>query len=130
MPVDFGKLHTRRDVLQLSGAIGGTLLASSGLVTPNYALDRNAEMPISTPGDSQSSTADILIETLIRWEVRFVFGIVGDGINPIIEALRKREDRIRFIAVRHEEAAAFMASGYAKGDLFAAQRLEDYLRCR
>jgi pyruvate dehydrogenase (quinone) len=51
---------------------------------------------------------------LIRREVHFVFGIVGDGINPIIEALRRREDRIRFIAVRREEAAAFMASGYAK----------------
>ena len=42
------------------------------------------------------------------------FGIVGDGINSIIEALRKRQDRIRYIGVRHEEAAAFMASGYAK----------------
>ena len=43
-----------------------------------------------------------------------VFGLIGDGINPIIEALRKRQDQIRFISVRHEEAAAFMASGYAK----------------
>jgi pyruvate dehydrogenase (quinone) len=60
------------------------------------------------------TTADILVDTLIRWEVEFVFGIVGDGINSIIEALRKRQDKIRFIAVRHEEAAAFMASGYAK----------------
>jgi pyruvate dehydrogenase (quinone) len=60
------------------------------------------------------TTADILIETLIRWDVSFVFGIVGDGINPLIEALRKRQEKIRFIAVRHEEAAAFMASGYAK----------------
>ncbi|MBV8168731.1 MAG: pyruvate oxidase, partial [Alphaproteobacteria bacterium] len=41
-------------------------------------------------------------------------GLVGDGINPLIEALRKRQDRIRYIGVRHEEAAAFMASGFAK----------------
>ncbi len=40
--------------------------------------------------------------------------MVGDGINSIIEALRTRQDRIRYIGVRHEEAAAFMASGYAK----------------
>jgi pyruvate dehydrogenase (quinone) len=38
----------------------------------------------------------------------------GDGINSIIEAPRKRQERIKFISVRHEEAAAFMASGYAK----------------
>ena len=40
--------------------------------------------------------------------------MVGDGINPIFEALRKRKDEIKLITVRHEEAAAFMASGYAK----------------
>jgi pyruvate dehydrogenase (quinone) len=51
---------------------------------------------------------------MIAWQVEFVFGIVGDGINSIVEALRRCQDRIRFIAVRHEEAAAFMASGYAK----------------
>jgi pyruvate dehydrogenase (quinone) len=60
------------------------------------------------------NTSDILVETLIAWGTPFVFGIVGDGINPIIEALRKRQDRIRYIGVRHEEAAAFMASGIAK----------------
>jgi pyruvate dehydrogenase (quinone) len=60
------------------------------------------------------TTADILIERLIAWKVDVIFGIIGDGINPIIEALRKRKDQIRFITVRHEEAAAFMASAYAK----------------
>ncbi len=38
----------------------------------------------------------------------------GDGINGIMEALRKRQDKIRFVQVRHEEAAAFMGCGYAK----------------
>ncbi|HEX9106714.1 MAG TPA: thiamine pyrophosphate-dependent enzyme, partial [Longimicrobiales bacterium] len=38
----------------------------------------------------------------------------GDGVNGIIEAFRKRKDRIRFIQTRHEEAAAFMACAYAK----------------
>jgi pyruvate dehydrogenase (quinone) len=60
------------------------------------------------------NTSDILIETLIDWGATHVFGIVGDGINSIIESLRKRQDRIRYIAVRHEEAAAFMACGWAK----------------
>ena len=51
---------------------------------------------------------------MIDWGATHVFGIVGDGINSIIEALRKRQDRIRYIGVRHEEAAAFMAVGFAK----------------
>jgi pyruvate dehydrogenase (quinone) len=60
------------------------------------------------------TAADILIETIIDWGVEIVFGLPGDGINGIMEALRVRQDRIRFVQVRHEEAAAFMACGYAK----------------
>ena len=60
------------------------------------------------------TAADILIETIIDWGVDTVFGLPGDGINGIMEALRKRQDQIRFVQVRHEEAAAFMACGYAK----------------
>src|SRR5438477_12859409 len=59
-------------------------------------------------------TADIVIDRLLEWGVQVVFGLPGDGINGFIEALRQRRDRIRFVLVRHEEAAAFMASGYAK----------------
>ena len=58
--------------------------------------------------------ADILVETLIDWDVNVIFGLPGDGINGVMEALRTRQDRIRFIQVRHEESAAFMASAYAK----------------
>jgi len=43
-----------------------------------------------------------------------VFGLPGDGINGIMEALRKRQDTVRFVQVRHEESAAFMACAYAK----------------
>src|SRR6266576_2289465 len=60
------------------------------------------------------TASDSMIETIYQWGVRVVFGIPGDGINGIIEALRKRQDDIRFIQVRHEEAAAFMATAYAK----------------
>src|SRR3982074_197010 len=58
--------------------------------------------------------ADVLIDSLIAWGVDTIFGLPGDGINGVMEALRTRQDRIRFIQVRHEEAAAFMAVGYAK----------------
>jgi pyruvate dehydrogenase (quinone) len=60
------------------------------------------------------TAADCLVESLLDWGVEFVFGLPGDGINGIMEALRVRRDKIRFIQVRHEEAAALMACGYAK----------------
>jgi pyruvate dehydrogenase (quinone) len=59
-------------------------------------------------------TAEIIAEALIDWDVKVIFGIPGDGINSFIEALRKRQDKIRFVLTRHEEAAAFMACAYAK----------------
>ncbi len=61
-----------------------------------------------------TTAADMLVETLLDWEVDTIFGLPGDGINGIVEALRTRQDKIRFIQVRHEEAAAFMACAYAK----------------
>ena len=60
------------------------------------------------------TAADVLIEGLIDWGVEVVFGLPGDGINGIMESLRTHQERIRFVQVRHEEAAAFMACGYAK----------------
>ncbi len=60
------------------------------------------------------TAADVLVETMQEWGVDVVFGLPGDGINGIMEALRKRQKEIRFVQVRHEEAAAFMACGYAK----------------
>jgi pyruvate dehydrogenase (quinone) len=60
------------------------------------------------------TAADILVDTLHNWGVEVIFGLPGDGINGIMESLRKRQDDIRFVPVRHEESAAFMAAGYAK----------------
>ena len=59
-------------------------------------------------------TADIIAEALLDWKVEVIFGLPGDGINGFIEALRRRKDKIKFILVRHEESAAFMACAYAK----------------
>src|SRR5437588_7274940 len=61
-----------------------------------------------------TTAADVLVERLIAWGVKTIFGFPGDGINGIFEALRTRQDKIRFIQVRHEEAAAFAACGHAK----------------
>jgi pyruvate dehydrogenase (quinone) len=60
------------------------------------------------------TASDVLVECLIDWGVEVVFGLPGDGINGIMEAMRTHQDKIRFLQVRHEETAAFMACGYAK----------------
>jgi pyruvate dehydrogenase (quinone) len=106
----------RRDFI--SAAATGIALASATVRARAAVAPAESESAISPqpmPGfDNDENTADILVETLIAWGATHAFGIVGDGINSIIEALRKRSDRIRYIGVRHEEAAAFMASGFAK----------------
>jgi pyruvate dehydrogenase (quinone)/pyruvate oxidase len=60
------------------------------------------------------TAAGILVDIIHDWGVDVVFGLPGDGINAIMEALRTRQSKVRFIQVRHEEAAAFMATGWAK----------------
>ncbi|HEX7942145.1 MAG TPA: thiamine pyrophosphate-binding protein, partial [Gemmatimonadaceae bacterium] len=61
-----------------------------------------------------ATVADNVIERLIAWGVDTIFGLPGDGINGLFEALRTHQKKIKFIQVRHEEAAAFAACGYAK----------------
>lgn len=61
-----------------------------------------------------ATTADLLVERLVAWGVDTIFGFPGDGINGIFEALRTHQESMHFIQVRHEEAAAFAACGYAK----------------
>lgn len=58
--------------------------------------------------------SDALVDALIDWGVDTVFGMPGDGINGVMEAIRKRSDRVRFVQVRHEESAALMACAHAK----------------
>ena len=63
---------------------------------------------------AEKTAADVLVESLIDWGVEVIFGLPGDGINGIMESLRTRQDKVRFVQVRHEESAALMAVGYAK----------------
>ncbi|MEV7803210.1 thiamine pyrophosphate-dependent enzyme [Microbispora sp. NPDC088329] len=58
--------------------------------------------------------SEVLIRRLADWGVDTVFGLPGDGINGIMEGLRRQSDRVRFVLVHHEEAAAFMAAAHAK----------------
>jgi pyruvate dehydrogenase (quinone) len=60
------------------------------------------------------TTSDFLISRLYEWGVRRIYGYPGDGINGIMGALERAENKIDFVQVRHEEMAAFMACAHAK----------------
>ena len=60
-----------------------------------------------------ATVAELLIESLADYGVTSVWGVVGDALNPVTDAIR-REDRIEWIGVRHEEAGAFAASAQAQ----------------
>lgn len=61
-----------------------------------------------------TSVADALVERLIRWGIGRVFGFSGDGIDPILAAIARRDGELELVTARHEESAALMATGHAK----------------
>ena len=60
------------------------------------------------------NTSDFLLERLVEWDFRRVYGYPGDGINGIMGAFDRIGDKLEFVQVRHEEMAAFMACAHAK----------------
>src|SRR5579883_3677603 len=97
----------RRQNLRVKQAEGRRWLRAAGASRCNGSPEYEEPHMAKTAGD-------VLVETIMDWGIDTVFGIPGDGVNGIIESLRKYKDRVRFIQVRHEEAAAFAACGYAK----------------
>ena len=65
-------------------------------------------------GIMAQDVADYLLERLRQWNVRHVFGYPGDGINGIVAAFGRADNKPQFVQARHEEMAAFEATGYAK----------------
>ncbi|HEX6111188.1 MAG TPA: thiamine pyrophosphate-binding protein, partial [Geminicoccaceae bacterium] len=61
-----------------------------------------------------ATVSDFMLERLTEWGVDRIYGYPGDGINGILGALARAEDRFEFIQVPHEEVAAFMACAHAK----------------
>ena len=60
------------------------------------------------------TVADFLLRRLGEWGVKRIYGFPGDGINGILAALERADDKPKLIQVRHEELAAFMACAHAK----------------
>jgi len=63
---------------------------------------------------ASATVADYLLERLRSWDVRHVFAFPGDGINGILAAWGRADNKPQFVQARHEEMAAFEAVGYAK----------------
>lgn len=55
-----------------------------------------------------------LVQVLKNWQIDHVYGIPGDSIDKVVDALKTEEEAIKFYHVRHEEVAALSASSYAK----------------
>ena len=99
---------------------GGALLAATTVLgnelrsAENQVESQTDDLTRNPSSDASATTADLSAEKLAEWGVSVVFGLPGDKNAHITDALRRRQDKIRFVLVRHEEGAAFMASGYAK----------------
>ena len=72
-------------------------------------------MPLSATGngDDMPNVAELLVEALAEHGVTQVWGVVGDALNPVTDAIH-HDDRIEWIGVRHEEAGAFAAGAQAQ----------------
>ncbi|MCW4001217.1 MAG: thiamine pyrophosphate-binding protein [Candidatus Bathyarchaeota archaeon] len=80
----------------------------SAFVLLSEAPEAAAEKKVET------TVSDVLIGQIAAWGVKFVFGIPGTSTLGVVDAIRKTEGKVQYIQVRHEEAAAFMASAYGK----------------
>ena len=65
---------------------------------------------IMTSDSNMIKTSDLLVDILIEEGVQFVFGIPGEENLDLLDSLRKKQDDIRLILTRHEQAAGFMAA--------------------
>jgi pyruvate dehydrogenase (quinone) len=65
-------------------------------------------------GSSPVTVSDAIVERLLAWGIRRIYGFPGDGINGVLGALHRAEARIEFIQVAHEELAGMAACAHAK----------------
>ena len=93
---------------------GGALLATTTVLgnelrtAENQAESQANDLPRNPSSAASATTADLLVEKLVEWGVSVVFGLPGDKVALIMDALRRRQDKIRFVLVRHEEGAALV----------------------
>ena len=109
--IDHGTIRSYAEMFEHL-ADGPAAPRPAGIVGAGLGTSRPGRLP--TPDRSVMTTvAELLIEALADHGVTQVWGVVGDALNPVTDAIR-REDRIEWVGVRHEEAGAFAASAQAQ----------------
>ncbi|NQT35925.1 MAG: Rieske 2Fe-2S domain-containing protein [Planctomycetes bacterium] len=80
------------------------------------ARDDGVHVAVEEVVETAPSVSDVMVETMVNWGVRHVFGMVGHSNLGLAEAVRKQEAQgnLTFIGIRHEGAASFACSAYAK----------------
>jgi len=71
---------------------------------------------LDSDADHESTVSDVMAQTMVNWGIRSVFGMVGHSNLGLADALRRREadGALTYYGIRHEGAASFACSGYAK----------------
>ena len=77
-------------------------------------LAEKPEQSVETKNKIESTVSDVLISQIAEWGIQYVFGIPGTSTLGVVDAIRKTNGKVKYIQVRHEETAAFMASAYGK----------------
>ena len=86
---------------------------------PAFETEARADgvyVKVERPARSEWTVSHVVAESMVAWGVRHVFGMVGHSNLGLAEAIRVQEERgtLTYIGIRHEGAAAFACSGYAK----------------
>ncbi len=83
---------------------------------PVEERDDGIYVAVQESTEHQSTVSDLMAETMVNWGITHVFGMVGHSNLGLADALRLQQEhgRLEYIGIRHEGAAAFAASGYAK----------------
>ena len=77
-------------------------------------LTEKPEESVETKKKTEQTVSDLLVNQIAEWGVQYVFGIPGTSTLGVVDAIRKTNGKVKYIQVRHEETAAFMASAYGK----------------
>lgn len=86
------------------------------VVTDAVSAQTENVWPAESYSADLATVSDLMVDTMIQWGIKYVFGMVGHSNLGLAEAIRRRcgSGDLNFIGVRHEGAAAFAASAYAK----------------
>lgn len=83
---------------------------------PVEVRDDGVYVAIGADAPHQRTVSDVMVETMVNWGVTRVFGMVGHSNLGFADAMRRQEEagNLTFIGIRHEGAASFACSAYAK----------------